>query len=301
MYRVGFILNGRSSNKRSFYKSLDHARQSHGNLEFNVIETSQAGHATSLASEFLKDAYTHVIAVGGDGTLHETLNGFLKNEHKEAILGSLPSGTANDFLKTTESPTDVTSLFEAILNDHHEAIDIGHIHHSGGSEYFINIADLGIGAEVVKRVNSSRKLLGAHMTYFSAIAKTFATYKNRHVVCEADNWKYDGLVNSLVIGNGRFFGNGMCIAPEASIYDGTFQVIVIGNITIRDYLRHLNQIKRGELIEHPEVHYYEATHLKIDGDIACGIEADGELIGKVPAEISIVPGKIRFLTGRRRP
>ncbi len=297
MYKVGFILNGKSRKKKRFFKELAQARKKIKNLEFNVVETSARGHAKSLASEMLHDGFTHIIAVGGDGTLHEALNGFLKKPKSESVLGVLPLGTANDFIKSTQGPQNLADLFEAISQDKIKAIDIGSISYDGGSEYFINIGDLGLGAEVVKKVNNSSKLLGSGITFFSAIARTFLTYKNQQIACKADNWEYTGKVNSLVAANGKYFGSGLCIAPEAKLDDGKFKVVVLGDISISDYLKNVKKLKKGSTIDHPQLEYKIAKKLEITSDQPCGIEADGEFIGYTPATISIEPSKINFLTG----
>ncbi len=299
MYKVGFILNGKSRKKKRFFKELAQARKKIKNLEFNVVETSARGHAKSLASEMLHDGFTHIIAVGGDGTLHEALNGFLKNHKRDSVLGTLPLGTANDFIKSTKGPQNLAELFEAISLDKTKRIDIGSIRHSDGDESFINIADLGIGAEVVKKVNNSSKLLGSGITFFSAIARTFLTYKNQPLTCKSNDWEYSGKVNSLVVANGKYFGNGLCIAPEAELDNKQFSVVVLGDISISDYLKNVRKLKKGEVIDHPQLEYKTAKKLEITSESPCGIEADGEFIGYTPATVSIEPSKINFLIGTK--
>ncbi|QSE97979.1 diacylglycerol/lipid kinase family protein [Fulvivirga lutea] len=295
MYKVAFILHGKSLRKKRFYKQLQQARQELRNIEFNVVETSQQGHATSLASEFITDGFTHIIAVGGDGTLHEAINGIIKNYTSEVVLGLLPFGTANDFIKSLSTPTNLADLFEAISKDKHQLLDIGKIEHEGGVKYFLNIADIGIGAEVVKRVNSSSKWFGSNFTFFTAIIRTFFTYKNVSVNCKADDWEYEGKVNSIVAANGKYFGSGLCIAPNADPSDGSFSVVISGDISISDYLKNVNKIKKAQILDHPQVQYKTAKQLELTSNETCGIEADGEYIGQLPATISIDERKIKFL------
>ncbi|MEQ8927400.1 MAG: diacylglycerol kinase family lipid kinase [Fulvivirga sp.] len=295
MYKVAFILHGKSRRKKRFYKQLQQARQELRNIEFNVVETSQQGHATSLASEFIRDGFTHIIAVGGDGTLHEAINGIVKNYSPDIVLGALPFGTANDFIKSLSTPITLADLFEAISNNNYNLLDIGRIEHHDGVKYFMNIADIGIGAEVVKRVNSSSKWFGSNFTFFSAIIRTFISYKNVEVKCKADNWEYEGKINSLVAANGKYFGSGLCIAPKADPADGTFSVVISGDISISDYLKNVSKIKKAQILNHPLVQYRSATKLELTSTSTCGIEADGEFIGQLPATISIDERKIKFL------
>ncbi|MEQ9659175.1 hypothetical protein, partial [Fulvivirga sp.] len=193
-------------------------------------------------------------------------------------------------------PTNMTDMFEAVSQEKCSKIDIGVIDLENRKHYFLNIADIGIGAEVVKRVNKSTKLFGSNVTFFTAIARTFLTYKNQDVKCHTDHWDYEGKTNSLVMANGKYFGSGMCIAPKADLSDGQFSVVISGDITIKDYLKNIKKIKRGEELTHSKVEYKTASKLDLTSTESCGIEADGEFIGYMPASISVVPKKINLLT-----
>jgi diacylglycerol kinase (ATP) len=296
MFKVGFILNGNNHRKKKFYKELSEARKALKNVEFNVIETTAQGHATSLAFEFVKEGYTHIVGVGGDGTLNEVINGIMRHDNPDVVLGILPYGTANDFVKSLKVPANMTDMFEAVSQEKCSKIDIGVIDLENRKHYFLNIADIGIGAEVVKRVNKSTKLFGSNVTFFTAIARTFLTYKNQDVKCHTDHWDYEGKTNSLVMANGKYFGSGMCIAPKADLSDGQFSVVISGDITIKDYLKNIKKIKRGEELTHSKVEYKTASKLDLTSTESCGIEADGEFIGYMPASISVVPKKINLLT-----
>ncbi len=296
MFKVGFILNGNNHRKKKFYKELALVRKKLKNLEFNVIETTAQGHATSLAFEFVKEGFTHIIGVGGDGTLNEVINGIMRHEDPKVVLGVLPYGTANDFVKTIKLPANMVDLFEAVIQEQSTTIDIGVIELERRRHYFLNIADIGIGAEVVKRVNGSTKFFGSNFTFFSSILRTFLSYKNQEIKCHTNDWVYEGKTNSLVMANGKYFGSGMCIAPKADLQDGQFSVVISGDISVKDYLKNVKKIKRGEELSHPKVEYRSASRLDLTSMESCGIEADGEFIGYLPASISVIPKKINLLT-----
>lgn len=295
MYKIGFILNGKSRRKRRFYRELQKTRNTIRDVEFNVVETSQQGHATNLASEFINEGYTHLIAVGGDGTLHEALNGLMKNYSSEVVLGNYPLGTANDFIKSIAVPQSLNELFQSVRSTKKEIIDIGKIEFDGGIKYFINIADVGIGAEVVKKVNSSSKWLGSNITFTLAILKSFLSYKNILISAKTENWTHEGKIKAFIMANGNYFGSGLCIAPEAQLNNGAFQVVISGNVSVKDYIQHSSMAKKGLRIDHTEIHYNEANNVTIEAAMKCGIEADGEFIGYCPATFSIIPKKINFL------
>lgn len=295
MFKIGFILNGKGRRKKKFFKELEQVRENVRDIEFNVVETSESGHAQSLASEFANEGYSHLIAVGGDGTLHEALNGLMKNFNPEIVLGNYPLGTANDFIKSINTPKSLTSLFQSVRSNDYQTIDIGRIQTNSEERFFINIADIGLGAEVVKRVNKSSKFLGADLTFSLAILRSLWSYKNLPVTCKASEWEYKGKVKSLVMANGRYFGSGLCIAPDASLNDGKFQITVFGDISVRDYIKHSQEAKKGLKISHQTVDYKMTNAIEITTAEKCGIEADGEFVGYCPATFSVVPNKVRFL------
>ncbi len=297
MFKVGFILNSRISRKKKFYQELDHAKKALRNIEFAVAETLLHGHAITLTSTFIKEGYTHLIAVGGDGTLNEVINGFMQEENynEDIIIGLLPYGSANDFAKSIDSPRNMVDLFEAVSKERVKKVDVGVIQLEKSKKYFINIADVGIGASIVQRVNKSKKLLGSSFTFFSAILRTFLSYKNQSISCSTADWEFTGKVNSLVMGNGKFFGHGLCIAPDANLADGQLAILISGDITIWDYIKNVKTVKKGIRVDHPLLQYKTANKLELSSEESCGIEADGEFIGTTPATISVAAKKIRFL------
>ena len=155
---------------------------------------------------------------------------------------------------------------------------------------------MGIGAEVFQRVNKSKKRLGSDLTYMKAIIQTFFTYKNKRIKVESDQWEWEGKINSLVIANGKYFGSGMCIAPHADPAKDLFEIVISGDISIFDYVKHVGQIKKGKVIEHPQLFYKTASQLKVTSVDNCAIECDGEYLGTAPVTVGIAQKKISFIT-----
>ncbi|MEJ2004574.1 MAG: hypothetical protein P8X57_06340 [Cyclobacteriaceae bacterium] len=163
------------------------------------------------------------------------------------------------------------------------------------SRFFINIADAGMGAEVVRKVNERSKWMGPSLTFFRAILETFLSYRNVQADIRMDKDRYQGPIRSAVFANGRYFGSGMCIAPDAKPDDGIFAVVIIGNVSIADYLKYLPRIKKGEFIDHPEVSYYTAKKIELYSPSKLELEADGEFIGFAPVQIEIRPKTLTVL------
>ena len=300
MSKLGFIINGKNGRKQRFDKEFRMVADQLQDYTVDIQVTKSTGDATHMARQMADAGFTHIIAVGGDGTLNETINGIKKSAHPRCSVGMLFYGTANDFAKTISPPKSLPLLIEAIKKDRSKRLDLGLIEQKIGDlyfkRYFINIADLGIGAQVVKKVNESRNLFGADFTFFSAIIRTFFDYSNQPVTCETEDWQWEGRINSLVIANGKYFGSGLCIAPQADPTDGKFAIVITGDITIKDYLKNLTDIRKGRVLDHPKVTYRSAQKLRITSpSLECLIEADGELVGGLPVVISIEKGAINFI------
>lgn len=294
MRKIGFILNKSIRNKSHFYRDLQRAQKIFAaTYDFEIAETTAPESAIILAKKFANQKTDIIVAIGGDGTINEVINGVMHVDHFEGYLSLLPYGTANDFCKSITAPRSISDLIEAYEQQQVKTVDIGSITYqkldgSSHHRYFINIADLGMGADVVQRVNRSKKRLGANMTFMKAIVQTFWHYKNRSVKIETENWQWEGKINTIAIANGKYFGSGLCIAPEATVDDKSFEVVIIGDVSLKDYLKNVNQLKRGNVIDHPQVFYKKATSISVRGvGEPCAIECDGEYLGETPVTIKL--------------
>lgn len=300
MLKIGFVVNGKKGRQKRLNQEFKKLGRKIQTFDIVTKETSAVGDATTIAMHMADEGCTHIIAVGGDGTLNETVNGVKKSTKPRCKVGMLTYGTANDFARTIQAPKSLKKLLQLIEKESFKKLDLGLIEQKVGdliyTRYFINIADLGIGAEVVKRVNSSSKFFGPGITFFWAIVRTFFSYTNQPITCEADNWKWEGKINSLVIANGKYFGSGLCIAPEADPCDGKFAIMISGDIGLADYLKNVSKIKKGKVLNHPKVAYKTARSLRVTSpSLGCFIEADGEFIGGVPVTVSVVAKGIDFI------
>ncbi len=270
-------------------------REKHLDLNIAILETKYQGHATELCLESGPELDL-IILVGGDGTLNECVTGLMKlNQPERPSLLVFALGSGNDFVKSHKSPKSVEELYKAILDSKSRMVDVGEIQYKNSTDYFINIADAGMGAEVVKKVNVSPSWMGTRMKFSTAILRTFSSYKNVMISCNWENGEWKGLARAIILANGKYFANGLCIGPDAEIDDGLFDLIILGDLSLADYIKYLPKIKRGEHIEHPEVHYHKVSSISINGNSS--MEMDGELGKELPAKIEVVPKAIRFLFG----
>ena len=295
-----FIINSRVRGVKRLIQKITHEFDGYHNT---IALTHYAKHAVKIAQEAVLNEFEFLISVGGDGTLNECLNGMMSTSvpnNKLPILGMLQCGSANDFSKSLGLKNNLSELKEMIAHHTQPKIDIGKIKLDSEPDrihYFINIAGLGLGPEVVKLMDRKNQVLGSLFSYVKAILQSFMNYEKKQVRCVGDNWEWSGGLLQLAIGNGKYFGDSICVCPDAEIDDGLFHVSLFGDLSIRDYLKNFIRLRKGEKIIHPDAHYHTSKEIRIDvtGGDACGIEGDGEYKGTAPATITVIPKAIHFL------
>lgn len=261
-------------------------------------------HATQITREALRRGYDTIVAVGGDGTIHEAANGFFSNGkpiRPDAALGIVAMGTAGDLLKSLQVPRQLQEALQRIKSRHTKRLDLGELQYTtmdgkNGFCYFINIADAGFGGQVVEAANQTRKHLGPFTAYLSALLKTLFRFENKPVRITVDDRQLgDFVVNAIVVANGQFFGGGMWIAPTARMDDGLFEVTIVGNVTRTEVLANLRKLYKGRIAEHAKVKTLQGKRIFVESEAEVKIDADGELVGKLPARFTIRPGAIHVV------
>ena len=298
--KIVFIVNSKNNRAVRVLPELErHYRQtSPGRAEF--LSTQRKKHAIELAREAAENGCDYMIAVGGDGTLHEVINGLLQSNlpaRRYPAIGLLPCGSANDFARTARVSDSLEDLLNLIQTHTTQKIDLGQIllKQTGEIRYFINIAGAGLGGEVVERMEQSSGLLGPDLNYFWHIFAGFLRYIKKEVTCTGGRWQWKGRLLQMAVANGRCFGNALCVAPDARLGDGLFQIAIFGDLSIWDYLKNLGKLKKGVRIDHPEVTYQNAGEVLLESNVPCPIEADGEYVGLAPATLKVLPEAIVFL------
>jgi len=257
-----------------------------------------------LTAKAVSKGMDYVILVGGDGSVNEGVNGYFDANlelREKVILGVLPAGSGNDFSKSLNVDNDLKQLFTLIKTDSYKNIDVGLMHFNGVNNspeerYFINIADIGIGGYVANKISNSKKRLGGDFTYTKAVIQSFFKYKKQKIQLTSQDYNWSGRMLSICMANGKYFGSGMCIAPDASLTDGKMQLVIIGEVSLYDYLKNIPKIKKGQKIKHNEVEYAFAEKCEIVAiDNPCPIDMDGEFIGTTPLKTEILSNQLRML------
>lgn len=295
-----FVVNNKNNRLAKVLPKLDKYCQQTNMGHVQFIFTLRKKHAIELAKKATENGCDYMVAVGGDGTLHELINGVLQSNipaNEYPVIGLLPYGSANDFARTAGISNAIEELIERIRSNTTQKIDLGKIilHQTQEIRYFINIAGVGLGPEVAQQLEQSSSVLGPRFNYFKHTLKGFLSYVKKEVCCTSGTWQWKGKLLQMAVANGCYFGNALCIAPDAKLTDGQFQVAIFGDLSLWDYLKNLGNLKKGVKIKLPQVSYHAAKEVLLESNDSCGIEADGEYVGLTPATISVLPKAICFL------
>ncbi len=295
--KVAIVLNGVSRTKNLLYSQVLPPIKHRFDVE--IFETQYADHATQIASSLT--AYDYVLAAGGDGTLHQVLNGVLQNQNiKLPVLGIIPLGTGNDFARTCGIKADGNRIANLLIQNKTKQIDVGQLtcvndEGRSHSKYFINECSLGMGPDVVRRLINSNRSLGPSLTYLKAIVQTFFGLKPQKIFIETPHWRWNGKMRVLAVANGKSFGNSIFIAPDAAQDDGVFSTFLAGDLSTLSFLFCLQKMKKKGKVTHPLVHYNNCSLIDVTSHSQCPIEADGEWMGWLPMKIEILSQRIAFL------
>ncbi|MBN2246775.1 MAG: diacylglycerol kinase family lipid kinase [Candidatus Aminicenantes bacterium] len=301
-----FIVNPQS-NKGRTGKRWRHIKEALSAFfkEFKYEFTDKPLHAIEISRSAIKEGSELIIAIGGDGTVNEIANGFFENLkiiNPQTILGLIPSGTGCDLSRSLKIPNRLKHALEIITQAPSALIDIGRttfINHLGQPEerMFLNVGDFGVGGEVVKRVNDNRMKRKAS-SYLKCLLSVFFSYRNKKIKIKIDG--KDLPLDEYLIGavaNGKIFGKGMKIAPNAKLNDGYFDIILIKGMKSWQFLLNAYRLYAGTHLSLPQIALIRGKNIEaasLEGDEVL-IELDGEQLGRLPANFEILPSRIPII------
>ena len=263
-------------------------------IPFEMVETKRRGDAANYAADAIDRL---VIAVGGDGTAHEVVNGLLRRPTgSPPRVGFLQCGTGADLRRSLASPRRVDDVAAWLRTDRWRLIDVGRVGTSTGRRYFINVADAGIGAEVVRRAAQGPAAIGGTLNFLGGAVISLLTHRNTLIRLRLDDGPVlSRRIRTVAVANGAYLGGGMWIAPKAQLDDGRFDVVTIGDVSRTLGIRSLPMLYRGTHGRLAQVEFGRASRVEIDSEQPIGVEADGELVGHTPAVFEIVPGALQVI------
>ncbi|MBP3038960.1 diacylglycerol kinase family lipid kinase [Bacillaceae bacterium Marseille-Q3522] len=292
-----FIVNKISGNGRALkiWSHLEKKLQEK-QIDYCVRFTEKPKHATSLVQEIIRnEKATAIVAVGGDGTIHEVINGLVGTEMP---LGIIPAGSGNDFSRGLGIPLKYDKALERILRGKPKPIDIGFIN----STYFCTVAGIGFDGEVAQKTNLSisKKLLNnmkmGKISYFINALYVLFRFKPMDITIIIDKKPY--MVQKLwliAVANLPFYGGGMVICPEAESSDGFFDICIVQGMSKLEFLRTFPLIFKGAHITSPSIKIIRGKELEISSPSPLLIHGDGEMIGQTPAKIRIEHGVLSVI------
>ena len=272
----------------------------HG-IRFDYAITEGKGHATQLTRWALGRGFETIIAVGGDGTINEIVNGMYNgNGRALATLGIVSTGTGADYIRTAGVPRHYSEACLRFLEPQIKTVDLGVIERGEGAgrniRLFANFAGMGFDAEIVRRTTQQFKRFGALSSYLLGTISTLVTYRNKDISLKIDGKESSQRVCTVVMSNGRYGGGGMNTAPDADLDDGLLDVLVVGDLGKADFIRSLPRIYSGTHLSHPKVTLQKAREIEVrslEGSIP--LQADGDLLGEVPARFRVLPGALDII------
>ena len=235
-----------------------------------VHVTWEAGDAERFAADACRAGTDAVIAVGGDGTVNEVVNGLAGFE---TPLGIVPAGTANDFARQIGVPyDDVHAAMDVILSTAPTQIDTAELN----GRRFLNVSSAGIGAEATSETSSAAKAMLGPLAYAITGVRKLAELETRRARFVGPGFDHDGEYLLFTVGNGRATGAGTIVAPLASVTDGLLDLCLVEPMARTELAGLLLQIKRGELLESQGVRYVQTPYLRVESEEPISVNIDGE-------------------------
>lgn len=271
--------------------------------DFGVEFTRGPMDAARITTQALEAGHDCVVAVGGDGTINEVVNGFFKDGkalNAQAALGVLPRGTGGDFRKTFDWSTDFAAAVARLKSPDTRPFDVGLLEfqgHDGSPQrrYFANICSFGVSGLVDEEANKTSKALGGKLSFMWASLKALTRYKDAVVRLSFDGKPAETLaITTVSVANGKYFGGGMKVAPGADVSDGLFDVTIWSGYGLADFVIKSQGVYDGSHVNWRGTRTLRCKELSVTTDERVLIDCDGEQPGKLPCRLTILPAAIRL-------
>ncbi len=292
--RAALIVNTRSrSGERTFFEALDRLEE----LGVPLGATYAIRDPVRLPEtvrEVLHESseYRLLILGGGDGSVSSVVD-FLA--HHRVTLGLLPLGTANDFARTLEIPSDMEKACQTIASGKVVDVDLG----LAGDNYYVNVASVGLSVELTQDLSPGLKRRFGALAYPTAAVRAFLRHEPFSARLTFPDGDYEpvehGRLLQVAIGNGRFYGGGMVVAPQSGIDDSSLDVYAIELGRRRDLIGVARYLKSGDFIRSEGVGHYRTERARLETDPALPLNIDGEVVASTPQEFSVVRNALRVL------
>lgn len=262
-------------------------------IDYDLHFTNEPMEATDVSKMGLEAGFTHIVAMGGDGTVNEVANGL---NGVDATMCVIPAGNGNDFVRTMGIPADPIRAIDVLESGTVRTIDLGLV---AGERCVVNGLGIGIDAQVARDVLQMERLRGVP-AYLSAAVKEVFRFKAFPVTLTAEGWTVELECLSLGVANGPYCGGGFKLAPRAEVDDGLIDVAAIGDFPRLERLFRLPQARAGKHLGLSQVHYRQVERVTIDSPAKLVAHIDGEphRLDREAFDVSVLPNALRVLVPR---
>lgn len=270
-------------------------------VNFDHVFTEWPGHGVELSKEAVEKGYELVIAVGGDGTVNEVVNGLVDDEGRgRATLGIISAGSVGDFGHMMGLPRTYTSSCRMFADYRKTTVDLGMVEYSDKGKkvrrFYINTAGVGFVSDVVRGADRRMKFIGGTVPYAIGMAPLVMRYRNKDVVLNIDGNRTEERDFVIVVNNGRYLGGGK-VFPDADPRDGLLDVAVVGDMSRLQMITALPRFYVGTHIGHDKIRMCQAKSIEVDSPQQLPLQVDGELVGETPVSFRVVPAALTVATG----
>lgn len=298
---VVFLVNPASANGSTGrrWPEIEKRARSAG-LSGETLVSERPGHLVELAEGAAAGEPGLLVAVGGDGTVHEVVNGLIRSGRSTAVdLAVLSRGTGKDFARSLRVPANLDEAIETARAGRARVIDVGLARFTGldgspAEAYFANFAGAGISGSIARRANASSKALGGKASFMWSTVVVFMRWKSADVNVDVDGTPRAGRMFEVLAMNGDYTAGGMWMAPDAKADDGLFDVVLIGDVTKLDFITTFPKIYRGRHVGHPKIEHLRGRAVTVNSPMPLPIALDGEQPGTTPVTFEIVPRALRL-------
>jgi len=300
---VVFLVNPASANGSTGRRWPEIARRcAAAGLVGEALISRGPGEIPELAGGAVERGARTLVAVGGDGTVHEAVNGLLRSNARDVELAVLARGTGGDFVRSLRIPTRLDEAIAVACDGGARSIDVGRASYtawdgSPAEAFFANFAGAGISGAIARRANASSKALGGRISFIWATVAIFAGWRSAEVEVLVDDELRSGRMFEVLAMNGEYTAGGMRTTPGASPDDGLLDALLIGDVTKADFVATFPKIYRGRHVGHPKIEHLRGRRIRVGSPSPLPIALDGEQPGTTPATFEVVPQALRVRAG----
>lgn len=260
-------------------------------IEIKIIISAYKGNIQEIVQENFEEGFREFIAVGGDGTLSELINGIKYRANDKCKIAIIPTGTGNDFIRNFEREYTFDAIISRVIRNEYYSVDVGCVN----DWYFINTCTFGIDGPIVKDTEKFKNIIPGSPAYFLSTIKNALTFKSNRVRIEIDGRVIEDEYLLIAIGNGKYIGGGMKICPDAFPNDGMLEICLVQSVSKFKFAKEFAKIYEGRLKEIDQVSYQNGNTIEITNfGVPYYVNADGNIVGQTPAKIELFESALFF-------